>query len=235
MKQLAKGLCLFVLTVTFFTINLYADPIVIQSGSLELDARSYLLTTPNAGHQLNFNFSGQNFSINGTQFTQDVRYPVIGGRYETGTNLSNPITFSAFEVRGFNITYNGASYPVVLFDRFPNSFTFTPLAPIMVPVIPNGQNVFSMSVPFIANGYFTLQCPPDVANCSSPSQLSFTGQGTATYTFINNSRSFPVPGTWLSNVSYTFSTPEPTPEPATLVLLGTGLLGILGYNRRKKG
>jgi hypothetical protein len=60
-------------------------------------------------------------------------------------------------------------------------------------------------------------------------QVDLTGQGTATVSFHPV---FP-PGTEFTNfsASYTFASPAPIPEPASIFLLGTGLVGLM---RRKR-
>jgi hypothetical protein len=55
--------------------------------------------------------------------------------------------------------------------------------------------------------------------------------GPTQLTFTNNGISDPNIGAVLDNVSIT--TPSPTPEPSSLMLLGTGILGAAGMMRRR--
>jgi hypothetical protein len=60
--------------------------------------------------------------------------------------------------------------------------------------------------------------------------VPFRGGGVVTLTLLANP-SFPV---WeFSQLRYDFQTPAPVPEPATLVLVGGGLVGLLRVRKRR--
>ena len=60
--------------------------------------------------------------------------------------------------------------------------------------------------------------------------LNLTGSGLATLGFTK----FPTsPGFFLSSATYEFEPAMPTPEPMSIVLVGTGLAGLAALRRRR--
>lgn len=89
----------------------------------------------------------------------------------------------------------------------------------------------TFSSTFTMNGFLVLsrQDYPD------GQRYDFTGQGVATASYR---RYLTAPNLWfLNSLTYTFqAAPTPTPEPATLLLFGTGIAGLAAkLHRRRKG
>jgi hypothetical protein len=231
MTNVLRFSCVVLLALLMFSVDVKADPIQITNGSLNLDGGASL-TNGGAGEYLTFNFAGQNLTANGSTRGDNNGYPIVGSSVAVGSILPTTSNFTFSNVIG-SANLNGGNYPTSLYFLNPSSLTFT-TATVTVPQIPTGQNTLSLSVPFTATGFFTLQCPAGTAGCATPSLVEFFGSGLAQFTFVNNVFGFPAATTFVSNINYAFTGTNPTPEPATLILMGTGLAGIIGYARKRR-
>ena len=101
-------------------------------------------------------------------------------------------------------------------------------APIVIPDI--GHSDFQVTLPFTFSGNLTGDAfQANVINPVFTATLS--GQGLATFIFFDITHGTSSPIYRLSSIEYQF---EPVPEPATVLLLSSGLAALIAAGRRRR-
>lgn len=208
------------LTVLLFSISVNADNLITGG--------SATLTPFNPITQMQFSGSGFGVSARGDGFGGGGFLPCM-----FGCNAGNMLTLSAntgfwgfSDVTG-SMTINGILYSFV-----------SQTSPTLPNVVGSGGMAFigdSVVVPFSNDPFVTLSGSFSLTAFSGLQGsavngsvgLAFTGSGTGTLTLRNLGN-----GQFIAtDVTYTFV--QPTPEPATMILISTGLVGITALYRRR--
>ena len=203
-----------------------ADELVITSGRVFIGGEPF---SRNAFRAVLFNFSGPGLSVSGGVLDGEGRQRPVGpcafAACQPGTSVSPGGIMNSFGNGG--ATINGVSYGAWFFA---GDTTMTFSGPDVI--IPDtGESLINISTSFTMTGTVVIH------DLNSPSlAVIFTspviGQGTATLTFQLITNGPATTGYYLRGINYQFS--DPVPEPATLLLLGTGLAGIAGRTYRKR-
>jgi PEP-CTERM motif len=157
-------------------------------------------------------FSGDGFGISGAEVSRvgvQVCGPCVPG---TTLDLSSTLFFNAFPPGAAFVDGNfsdtvffGGSLDIVA-------------GSVIVPNVPIGGPYPRPEAPFRFTG--TLLGFNDVTRTGAPLfTLQLAGGGTTSLGFFNYPTS---PGIFTDGFSYAFDHPEPTPEPGSLLLFGTG-------------
>jgi len=208
MSKVVVSLCAFVLLV--FAPSVYADPLIITSGSASI----------NNSARLAYNIAGQNFTIatigNGETGNAPSAtcspcvsgMPVSAGGFFTGNSLGSgnaTINGSTFNNIGFLGTFNIGSAPIIL---------------------PVGTSDLVFVVPFQLTGDIT-GCQPDNTSCITQvfsTQISGQGIATLRYRFDTTFNGLSLYS--FQSLTFQFQDPAAVPEPMTISLLATGLIGL---------
>ncbi len=221
MRNLARSLPLLLLfTTLFLAAEARAEHVVITSGSL-----SHRNPVLNSFPGYSFNFAGANISASGS----DERLGPGGSAMSClpcapGQTFATSSHITRFSTTFNTATYNGTTYTNVWYNG--SSFDFI-VEPVVIPF--DAPNAFTLTSAFTFNGILTGSVPPFAAPIFS---MTVSGQGIATLSFalINLNGNI---GYGLTNIRYEFQ-PAAVPEPATLLLLGTGLAGVAERMRRRR-
>jgi len=201
-----------------------ADPVRITSGAFVYPAGPGGITVDLAGD--GFTFSGGSDPFSSLLFPREqCSVPECTG----GTTVNLLTRISGLSYRPATATYQGRTYTNVggltadsgISTEWDGSLT-----------IPVGFTGGTLSAPFTFNGLFQFGNSPFVPTGTA----ELFGSGTATLTFAPYLPEADFPNR-LQTVGVRFDFAPgaaATPEPASMILLGTGLVGLVGARRRQR-
>ena len=220
--KLIAALGVLFLSVFAWPQAAHAAPVTITSGSVSLIS--------NIRDTSSFNFSGNGLAVNG--FDLHASVPQYMSPCLSSASLCQPgdlifpnalIQLSSEPGSGSSVTFNGNTV-LVSWASHDSFLQFTGAGA----VIPSGADQITLTVPFDMAGTINVHALTDPGPVIFSTMINGSGLATLTLTRPpGNPAGFAV-----TAARYDFS-PAPVPEPATLILLTTGIVG-LGTSRWRR-
>jgi hypothetical protein len=214
------------LTLTLLVIILLGCAYQAQADTLTIT--SGFLTRSPAQVSPTYTFVAQDFNVSG-QGNGSGGHSLSCGTCEVGSIVNINVTYAGMALGSGPATINGISYSTLFYS---GTIQFSSSGIIGPPLDPT-SSIITIISPFTMSGDFSaFLADPAISGPQTPVFSTLVnGQGIAIIQLVGSG----MPGDPRSvySVTYNFQA-EPIPEPATLLLLGSGLAGVAAKVKKRR-